>query len=500
MSVLTDPSTYPISAAAARQLDRPLFGHVDRRRGRAVARRRHHAGDRPGDRRAGRDRGGRVRRRRRARRPVRARGVRRRPLALPGAARAGAAAAQARRADRRARRRARRARRHRLRAAAPLRGLHRPVRGRRHRLLLRLALEAARQHPRRAARVRRLPGARAARRGRGDHPVERADGRRRDGHVRALRRQQRRAQAGRADADDRRRSSPSWRSRRGSRPASSTSSRAPARPSAPALVAHPEVDAITFTGSDATGRAIQAARRGAREAREPRARRQEPVDHLPRRRPRGRAAAAAMAGVWGASGQVCTCGTRVLVHESVHDEVVEHDRRAVARACGSAAGSTRRSRWARSCRPTQLERVQRYVRDRPGRGRRAGARRRAPRRPRLLPRADGLHRRAQRHDDRPGGDLRARDVGAEFSSEEEAYRIANDVEYGLAAGVWTNDLARAHRASRALRVGTVWVNTYQMVYPSVPYGGVKQSGHGRNLGEASLDEFTQTKSVWMKVG
>ena len=54
--------------------------------------------------------------------------------------------------------------------------------------------------------------------------------------------------------------------------------------------------------------------------------------------------------------------------------------------------------------------------------------------------------------------------------------------------------------SRALRVGTVWVNTYQMVYPSVPYGGVKQSGHGRNLGEASLDEFTQTKSVWMKVG
>jgi phenylacetaldehyde dehydrogenase len=87
-----------------------------------------------------------------------------------------------------------------------------------------------------------------------------------------------------------------------------------------------------------------------------------------------------------------------------------------------------------------------------------------------------------------------------FSSEEETYRIANDVEYGLAAGVWTNDIARAHRATRALRTGTVWVNTYQMVYPSVPYGGVKQSGHGRNLGEASLDDFTQTKSIWMKVG
>jgi acyl-CoA reductase-like NAD-dependent aldehyde dehydrogenase len=87
-----------------------------------------------------------------------------------------------------------------------------------------------------------------------------------------------------------------------------------------------------------------------------------------------------------------------------------------------------------------------------------------------------------------------------FGSEDEAYAIANDTDYGLAAGVWTNDLALAHRASRALRVGTVWVNTYQMVYPTVPYGGVKLSGHGRTLGAASLDELTQIKSVWMKVG
>ena len=86
-----------------------------------------------------------------------------------------------------------------------------------------------------------------------------------------------------------------------------------------------------------------------------------------------------------------------------------------------------------------------------------------------------------------------------FSSEEEAYRIANDTEFGLAAGVWTSDVSRAHRASRALKAGTVWVNTYQMVYPSVPYCGFKLSGHGKALGRASIDELTQIKSVWMKV-
>jgi acyl-CoA reductase-like NAD-dependent aldehyde dehydrogenase len=87
-----------------------------------------------------------------------------------------------------------------------------------------------------------------------------------------------------------------------------------------------------------------------------------------------------------------------------------------------------------------------------------------------------------------------------FRDEDEAYRIANDVSFGLAAGVWTNDLRRAQRATRALKAGTVWVNTYQMVYPSVPYGGVKLSGHGRTLGAVSVEEMTSIKSIWMAAG
>jgi acyl-CoA reductase-like NAD-dependent aldehyde dehydrogenase len=90
-------------------------------------------------------------------------------------------------------------------------------------------------------------------------------------------------------------------------------------------------------------------------------------------------------------------------------------------------------------------------------------------------------------------------VAIPFDTEEEALTIANDVEFGLASGVWTNDLTRAHRVSRAIRAGTVWVNTYGEVQMSVPYGGMKQSGSGRQLGEESIHELTQTKSVWMKI-
>ena len=265
-----------------------------------------------------------------------------------------------------------------------------------------------------------------------------------------------------------------------------------------ALVAHPGVDAITFTGSNATGRAIQA---GASE-------RVKRVSlELGGKSPSiifgdadlEAATAAAMMGVWGASGQVCTCGTRVMVHESVYDEVVERIVEG-SRGIRIGGGFDPDTDMGPVVSAEQLERVERYVRIGVEEGAELalGGSRYGDvgyyHQPTVFTGVRNDMRIAQEEIFGPVMGV------LKFSSEEEAFRIANDVEFGLAAGVWTNDLARAHRATRALRVGTVWVNTYQMVYPSVPYGGVKQSGHGRNLGEASLDDFTQTKSVWMKVG
>ena len=77
------------------------------------------------------------------------------------------------------------------------------------------------------------------------------------------------------------------------------------------------------------------------------------------------------------------------------------------------------------------------------------------------------------------------------------FEIGNDVIFGLAAGVWTNDIGRALRMSDALRAGTVWVNTYRAVSFMSPFGGYKRSGRGRESGQESIKEFLQTKSVWI---
>jgi len=86
-----------------------------------------------------------------------------------------------------------------------------------------------------------------------------------------------------------------------------------------------------------------------------------------------------------------------------------------------------------------------------------------------------------------------------FDGVDDAVAQANDVPYGLAAGVWTRDVKKAHTVARRLAAGTVWVNMYNFYDPGMPFGGVKGSGFGRDLGEACLNEYTQVKSVWMNL-
>jgi len=86
-----------------------------------------------------------------------------------------------------------------------------------------------------------------------------------------------------------------------------------------------------------------------------------------------------------------------------------------------------------------------------------------------------------------------------FDTLEEATKRANATPYGLAAGVFTRDVSKAHRVAAALRAGSVWVNSYHVLDPAVPFGGYKMSGYGREGGAEHLDEYLNTKAVWVRL-
>lgn len=85
-----------------------------------------------------------------------------------------------------------------------------------------------------------------------------------------------------------------------------------------------------------------------------------------------------------------------------------------------------------------------------------------------------------------------------FDTEEEAIALANETPFGLASGVFTENVARAHRVSSRLKAGICWVNTYRAVSPIAPFGGYNQSGYGREAGMEAILDYTRTKTTWIK--
>jgi len=265
-----------------------------------------------------------------------------------------------------------------------------------------------------------------------------------------------------------------------------------------ALVEHPDVDRIAFTGSTRVG--IEIARAAAlnltRVGLELGGKSAQVVfadADL------DAAANGVIAGIFAATGQSCVAGSRLIVHESVHDRLVE---RVVERAAKIVLGDPLEAKTEMGpvANRAQFETVLGFLDRAVAQGvTLACGGGPEPDRGGLFIRPTVLT------EVRPDMEIAREEIFGpvlsvlRFSDDDEAVALANDTRYGLAAGVWTKDVHRAHRIAHRLRAGTVWVNSYRLVAPNVPFGGFGASGWGRDNGNLAVLEYTETKAVWVEL-
>ena len=265
-----------------------------------------------------------------------------------------------------------------------------------------------------------------------------------------------------------------------------------------ALAAHPGIDRIAFTGSTETGRAIARAAGGNIKRVSLELGGKSPVI-LCRDADLDRAIPVAAMAVFANSGQICIAGSRLFVAREIEDEVLSHlaDH---ARGLRLGHGIDPEVDLGPLISARQAARVESYLQ----RGQDEGARLLTGG-ARVTP--EGL----AGHFIQPtifAGVSDDMTIAREeifgpvlsvlpFDDPEDALRRANATPYGLAAGVFTRDLGTAHKLAQRLRAGTVWVNMYHAIDPAVPFGGVRMSGHGREGGTEHLDEFLDTKAIWI---